>query len=306
MTRPIILYENLRTVAYTPFYLAIERGDWASEGLDVDVRLSPEPVETAQGLLDGRADVSWGGPMRVMLHHDRDRACPLICFGQVVARDPFILLGRHPKRRFRMADLASLRIAAASEVPTPWMCFQDDLRRAGLDPAEIERAPDAPMSENLARLGRGEIDAVQVFEPYASQAIEDGLGHIWHRFARRGDLGYTSFYAPRGFVEGNPETCVALLRGIRRALLALYAQPTAQTVSAVQPYFPDLPRQVLMRAVRGYRASALWARSTELPPSAVVALKAALLSGGLISRDVPFDAIVDDRIWREAEGVGTP
>jgi hypothetical protein len=29
----------------------------------------------------------------------------------------------------------------------------------------------------------------------------------------------------------------------------------------------------------------------------VVALKAALLSGGLIQRDIPYDPIVDDTVW---------
>lgn len=301
MTRPIILYENLRTVAYAPFYLAIARGDWAAEGLDVEVRLSPEPVETAEGLLDGRADVSWGGPMRVMLHHDRDPDCPLVCFGQVVARDPFILVGRRFKRRFQMIDLKSMRIAVASEVPTPWMCLQDDLRRAGLDPARIDRAPDAPMAENIQRLVRGEVDVAQVFEPYAAMAELDGIGHVWRRCATRGDMGYTSFYATNAFVAGNRAACIALLRGVHRAVRALYSQPLKTTAKAVAEFFPDLPRPVLTRAIRGYRNARLWASSTELPVQSVVALKAALLSGGLIARDIPYERIVDDTLWREAE-----
>ncbi len=301
MTKPIILYENLRTVAYAPFYLAIERGDWAAKGVEVDLRLSPEPVETAQGLLDGRADVSWGGPMRVMLHHDRDPDCPLVCFGQVVARDPFMLVGRRFRRRFQLTDLKGLRIAVASEVPTPWMCFQDDLRRVGIDPATIDRVSDAPMAENLERLARGQVDVVQVFEPYAAIAQLDGIGHLWCRFAMRGDLGYTSFYATRGFVDGNRETCIGLLRGIHRAVDALYTQPLKTTVATISGYFPDLPRPVLTRAIRGYRDSGLWAHSTELPVQSVAALKAALLSGGLITRDVSYDRIVDDTLWRAAE-----
>ncbi len=65
--------ENLRACSYTPFYLAQLAGLFDAEGLDVDLRLSPSPPETAQGLIDGRADVSFGGPMRVM-RRDRRRA----------------------------------------------------------------------------------------------------------------------------------------------------------------------------------------------------------------------------------------
>ena len=297
MTQPITLYENLRTIAYTPFYLAIQRGDWAREGIDVAVRLSPVPAETAEGLLAGRADVSWGGPMRVMMHHDRDPDCPLVCFGQVVARDPFILIGAKPNRRFRFRDLANKRIAVACEVPTPWLCFQDDLRRAGIDPATITRVADAPMAENLGRLVAGEIDVVQVFEPYSAQAELAGIGHIWHRFATRGDLGYTSFYTTRRFLTERRSVCEALVRGIHSAVTALYAEPVEAVAETVAGFFPDLPRAVLVRAIGGYRASGLWARSPGLPVTAVVALKVALLSGGLIQRDIPYDRIVDDTVW---------
>jgi hypothetical protein len=91
----ITLCENMRAVPYVPFYLALAGGYWESEGLDIRHVLSPSTPRTATALLDGAVDVSWGGPMRVMMHHDADARCPLVCFGQVVARDPFLLVGRN-------------------------------------------------------------------------------------------------------------------------------------------------------------------------------------------------------------------
>ena len=117
MNKPIILYENMRTMVYVPFYMAIERGEWAAMGIDVAVELSASTSETAQGLIDGRADVAWGGPMRVMLHHDRDRDCPLVCFAQVVARDPSIIVGREENDQFHFANLVGKRVGIVSEVP---------------------------------------------------------------------------------------------------------------------------------------------------------------------------------------------
>lgn len=289
----VVLYENLRTLVYVPFYLAAARGFWAREGIDVEVRLSADTTETAEGLLAGRADVSWGGPMRVMMHHDRDPACPLVCFGQVVARDPFLLVGREPNDRFRFRDLEGLRVAVASEVPTPWMTFQDDLGRAGIEPGSLDRLPDAPMAENLRRLIDGEADVIQVFEPYATMAVQSGAGHIWHRFAERGDIGYTTFYTTRAFATGSREVCLGLMRGIGAALRAVREEPVGRIAEDVAELFPALPRTVVEPAIEGYRRSGLWARDTALPASAVVRLKAALLSGGLIGRDIPYDTITD-------------
>ena len=294
MSKPIILYENMRTVVYVPFYLAIVRGDWAAEGIAVSVQTSPSTPETAQGLIDGRADVSWGGPMRVMLHHDRDRDCPLVCFAQIVARDPSILLGRQSNQRFQFSGLAGKRVGVIAEVPTPWMTLQDDLGRAGVSLDDIDWVKEQSMAENAAALRAGEIDAVQIFEPYADALVQDGTGHVWHRCAVRGDSCWTSFYTTTAFTEREPETCRALVCGIERALAVLHKDNPLDTARAVGDYFPDLDAADLARMIHGYRASGLWAQTTELPVTAFTRLKAAMISGGLISYDAPYDRLVTD------------
>ncbi len=294
MAQRVRVYENLRGVVYTPFYLASVDGDWRELGLDVEVTKSPETSETAIGLMAGRVDVSWGGPMRVMMHHNEDPACPLMCFGQVVSRDPFMLVGREPMPEFRFSDLAGKRIAVASDVPTPWLTFQDDLQREGIDPASLMRADDRPMAENAERLKAGDIDVMQVFEPYASRAVADDYGHIWHRFAVRGDVAFTTFYATRSYLDENAAVCETLVKGIAQALDRMYAMPIGELAAKVSPYFPDLDIKVLAAAIDGYRQAELWAREPSLPPTAIVRLKAALMSGGFLQRDMPYDDIARD------------
>ena len=294
----IVLYENLRACSYTPFYLAQLAGLFEAEGLDVDLRLSPSPPETAQGLIDGRADISFGGPMRVMMHHDaaraRGAASPLVCFAQIVARDPFILVGRAPNPHFRFRDLIGPSVGVATDVPTPWMLLYDDLDRAGIDPAALTRTPDASMAENAAALERGEIDAVQVFEPYAEALVSRGRGHVWHRFSERGDIAFTTFYTTRRFAAERRGACMALARAMAAALERLHAREPAETAALVGPaFFPDLPLESFARIVARYREARLWPRGTALPVAAYARLKAAMLAGGLIAHDVPYDDAVD-------------
>jgi len=248
------------------------------------------------GLLDGSVEVSWGGPMRVMMHHDRDPKCPLVCFGQVVARDPFILVGRTRKPAFRWQDLVGLRVAPAGDVPTPWMTFQDDLQRAGLDPASIAGRRVRAMATNIKAYLRGTVDVVQVFEPYADQLVSEGSGHVWHRFTDRGDIAYTTFYAPRRFTQSRREACRRLVRGIARAQAALFASTPAAIADAVASFLPKLSRAALTRIVGAYRSSGLWAKTPELPPSPYLRLKAALVSGGLIRSDPAYERIVDEEL----------
>src|SRR5215471_8600759 len=115
------LSENFRAVFYAPFYAV--QAFAASEGLDIELVTSAAPGDAVPRLLDGTINVTWGGPMRVMMARDRDPGSPLVCFGEVVARDPFYLVGRPNIADFRFADLARLRFASIAEMPTPWMCL---------------------------------------------------------------------------------------------------------------------------------------------------------------------------------------
>jgi len=291
--RQLTLCENMRAVPYVPFYLALAGDFWRSEGLDIRHVVSPSTAQTATQLLDGSVDVSWGGPMRVMMHHDADPACPLVCFAQVVARDPFLLVGRGRKPGFRWRDLAGLRVGPAGDVPTPWMTFQDDLQRAGLDPAAIAGNRIRPMARNLQAFLRGKLDVIQVFEPHADRLVQEGHGHLWHRFSERGDIAYTTFYATRRFTRQQRDACHRLVRGMARAQAALFAATPGALADAIAPFLPQLPREALARIIGAYRTAGLWARTPELPPAPYLRLKTALVSGGLITADPPYERVVD-------------
>ena len=150
----IRLSENFRALFYAPFYAAHAIGAYQAEGVEVELLLSPDPARTAAALRSGEIDVMWGGPLRVLLTHAQDPAADSVCFCDVIARDPFFIIGREPRPDFRVADLANVRFASVAEVPTPWLCLQDDLRRAGVDPATLNRVNGPSMADNAAALAR--------------------------------------------------------------------------------------------------------------------------------------------------------
>src|ERR1044072_4873545 len=140
----IVLSENFRALFYAPFYAAYATGAFRDGGVGVPLRPSPDPPAAARALRSGEVDVMWGGPLRVMIVHDSEPDADLVCFADVVARDPFFVIGARPRPDFRLADLATVKFASVSEVPTPWICLADDLRRAGVRVDRPARPPDLP------------------------------------------------------------------------------------------------------------------------------------------------------------------
>lgn len=290
----VVLQETLRGVFYAPFYAALALGAYAREGVEVRFVSAPRPSDAARGLADGTVDVTWGGPMRVMLTYDQDPKCDLVCFCEVVTRDPFFLVGRVPRPDFQLADLMGRRVATVSEVPTPWLCLQEDMRRAELDPAKLDRLTGQSMASNAAALKGGEVDVVQLFQPFVEDLIEEGAGHIWQAAAKRGPTSYTTLYARRAFLAERPDECQRMVRAIHRTLGWVHASTGAQLAAAIASYFPHVLPQRLGGALERYKALGLWGQDARLPRSGYERLKAGLVSGGLIKRGTPFETAVDN------------
>jgi NitT/TauT family transport system substrate-binding protein len=289
----IVLCENFRALFYAPFYAAQAIGAYAAEGVEVELRSSPDPVRTAAALLAGEADVIWGGPLRVMLTHDANPGSDVVCFCDGVARDPFFLVARAARPGFRMADLVGPRVGVVSEVPTPWLCLQDDLRRAGINPGTVRLAPPASMAANAAALRDGRVDVIQVFQPYVEELVGSGVGHIWWAAAARGLTAYTALVARRSVLAARRGELAGMVRAMARVLRWVEGASAEAVAEAVAGYFPDVPGPVLSGAIGRYQALGIYARDVVVQREGFERLKAAMMAGGALGRDVPYEECVE-------------
>jgi len=255
---PIRLMENFRAVFYAPYYAAVALGFYEREGVDVELLTSDAPGDAVAKLIDGEIELTWGGPMRVMKAHDEDSHSPLVNFCEVVSRDPFFLIGPRTQRPFRLADLEHLRFASVSEVPTPWMCLQQDLRDQGIDPSRLTRFSDRGMTCNYHALQAGDVEVMQTFEPFVSMAEREGVGEVLYASSTRGPTAYTAFIGTRAACGTCRDELAAMTRAITKTLAWIYDNPAEELARAVSPFFPDLPPEVLACSLRRYRDAGLW------------------------------------------------
>ncbi len=296
----IRLSENFRALFYAPFYAAHAIGAYQAEGVDVELVSSADPTRTAAALLSGEIDVMWGGPLRVMLTHARDPAADSVCFCDVVARDPFFIVGREPHPGFQVADLTDMRFASVAEVPTPWLCLQDDVRRAGIDPETLDRVSGPTMAENAASLRTGGLDAVQLFQPYAEELVASGAGYVWYAAADRGLTAYTTLVTRRALLASRRDELLRMTRAMARVLRWIAATPGDEIARAVAAFFPDVPHSIFAAAMDRYRELALYAPDPVLRREGFDRLQAAMRSGGALDRAMPFEVCVDNSLAEQA------
>ena len=293
--RPIRLQETFRAVFYVPFYAALARGAYAAEGVEVTLLDGGEPAHAKDAVLQGRAEIAWGGPMRMMLAHDADPACPLRNFGAAVLGDPFFLVGRGPNPEFRLADLAGLRLGSVAEVPTPWWALQEDIRQDGVDPTTLNRNDSRSMADNATALWAGEVDVIQIFEPYVSQMEAAGC-RVWHAAASRGPTAYTTFMSTVDNIRDYEPEFRAMLRGLGSTQAWLHAAGDAEVAQTIMPFFPGMDVGLLERCIARYRPLDIWCRTPEFPAEPWDRLEHAMFTAGAIKTKPGHAHCVDNSL----------
>ena len=298
----IRLSENFRALFYAPFYAAHATGAFTEAGVDVVLVPSPSPPAAVKALLAGEVDVMWGGPLRVMMLRDSDPRSDLVCFCDVVARDPFFIIGAKPRPGFRFTDLKGLRFATVAEVPTPWICLADDIRRAGVDPVALAPIADRSMEENEAALRAGTLDAVHLFQPYAERLLASGAGHLWYAAATRGRTAYTTLVTRRGVLEQQHAELLKMTRAVHRTLGWFARTPAAEIAERLHAYFPDVAPAIFADAIERYRVLGLWGSDPVIRREGYDRLHAAMRAAGTLRRDIAFEECVDTKLAEQAVG----
>lgn len=295
----ITVSENFRAVFYAPFYALTALGFTAREGLEIEWVPSGVPGGAIDDVKAGRLDAMFGGPMRVLKDHDTTPADDksLVCFGEVVGRDPFYLVGQETTARFSLKDLQAMRTGIVSEVPTPWYCLRQDLEEAGVDVAALRRrgrlVEGLTMPQQLEALAAGKLDIVQVFEPYPSLAL-GGDCRILYVAALRGPCVYTTFITSRASAARCREEFAALTRALQALLDSLAANGVAELARATASYDPDVPVKVLRSGLERYQGFGLWSRTTRISEAGFERLALSLHSGGFIKRRASYQECVHD------------
>lgn len=256
----IRLAENFRAVFYAPFYATVALGFHKQEGVNVTLMDSPSPGAGIAELEAGNIDCMWGGPLRVIKQRDDYKKTDksIVAFCEVAAKDPFFLVGDRQLQPFELKDLLDLRLGVVSEVPTPWLCLQQDLSDQEINPYKIEQVLGNTMAANAMGLQQCTVDVAQLFEPYVSELELSGKGVVLRAANERGYTAYTTFISTFENLATHAEAFSAMVRAIEKFLPWLAESGPVELAKVVAPFYPNLSDEILVRAMQRYSDAGLW------------------------------------------------
>ena len=228
--------------------------------------------------------------MRVMIDHDTsaDDEHRLLSLSEAVGRDPFCLISNQPN--LSLTDLPDLRLSIVKEVPTPWLCLQADLADRGLSlPRQL--VTTWSMQEQLDALANNEVDVIQAFEPFVSQALLGG-GHLLYEASKRGPTVYTGFITSRATLKSRYGEVAALDAALAKTLHWMHDAGPDETARLVNGYFSELSHAQLISAASRYLAGSVWSHSTSINRAGFERLSESFFRGGAIRVPANYESCV--------------
>jgi NitT/TauT family transport system substrate-binding protein len=290
------------SVFYAPYYVALNRGLFVREGLDLEVVTLGNGELVMDGLTGGTLDAGIGGIMRSLVGYDRGMTSVPIHVARINDRDGFFLLGRDPS--FDWPDLIGRRLLLFSEAPTPWYVLRAFLIDRGLDPDGVQVIAGLPADQAAAAFRRGEADFLETPAHVAEELLRDGAAVLLRSMAEEaGALPYSSYCVRPEFLATEPAVVAALIRAHIAALAWLRTADGADIWEVIRPSFPDGDPEVLARAVERYHRLGVWSSDAALPRSSYDRLAGMLQRGGLITRVAPYELVCRDDLTRQALGL---
>jgi NitT/TauT family transport system substrate-binding protein len=285
---------------YAPQFVAIHRGFFAEEGLEVTAATPDRAGGTVAALLDGSIEIGLGGIMRSLDLADRHgRFLPH--FIEVNSRNGFFLLAREPRPGFRWSDLEGREVISFAEAPTPWQCMLTVLRRHGVDPARVRITRDLPTPEAVAAFRAGRGDFLEQGQTVTEELVAEGAAVVVASMGEAtGPVPFSSFMTTPAFLAGERPVLERFTRAVYRTQRWMAAATARDIAAAIAPAFPAVDPAIRERAVDRYLRQDTWARDPLIRRSGYDYLQRILLDGGFIARAHRYEDLVDTTLAEAA------
>ena len=288
--------EVIRTILFTPSYVAMAKGFFEEGGLDVTMATANGPDKSMAALLGGIADIALMGPETAIYVLTSDSPTKARIFCGLTATDGFMLVGREKVDKFDWNMLRGKEIRGATNGSTPLLFLEAALRSKGIDPLKDVKlvnnvAPPARVGSWLA----GQNQYAIFPEPDASQLELDGKAYFLASIGQTlGPADYTTFMATDKYIHDNPDIVQGWTNAISRAQQWTAAAPGAEIAKVLEPYFLGISMPALTAGIERYRQLKIWKTTPVIDPPAVEKFQDILVRGNVLdpAKRVKFQDLV--------------
>jgi NitT/TauT family transport system substrate-binding protein len=287
--------EVIRSIFYAPHYVAMQKGFFKEEGLNVDMNTAQGSDKGAAALIAGVADISLVGPETAIYIYNQKGDKTLKIFHQLTMKDGSFLLSRTKLDAFKWSDLEGKTVVGWRPGSAPQMVLNTKLQQEKVTKAEVFTNIASPAMAGAFTSGKG--DFIQVFEPIASTLEKEGKAFYAAAVGQAfGPFPETSYVATSDYIKKNPETVQKFVNAVAKGTKWLNTASPDEIAEALMPFFEGTPKDIIIQSIERYKKQDTWPAVPELNADQFETLQKILIDNGVLKPEqklADMGAVVD-------------
>ncbi len=298
----VTLNEVAHSIFYAPMYVAVEKGYFEDEGLDVTLITGFGADKTMTALLSGEADNGFMGSESTVYTYLGGNEDYAVNFAQLTQRAGNFLVSREPIEDFKWEMLSGKKVLGGRAGGMPELVFEYILKQHGLEPEKdvlIDQSIDFGSTAAAFSGGQGEFTIE--FEPHATALEKKGDGYVVASLGEdSGYVPYTAFSAKKSYIEKHPDVIQAFVNALQKGMDYVAQHSPEEIADAIAPQFKETDMGTLTAIVKRYYEQDTWKENLIFEENAFVLLQDILEEGGELKERVPYEKLLDTKFAKKA------
>jgi NitT/TauT family transport system substrate-binding protein len=232
---------------YMPIYVAVDKGFFKEQGLDVKLVSTGGDEKTFTAIATGNAQFGVSDPVFVAIARQRGQGGKVVA--GIVRRIPLLVVTFNNKIKTirQPSDFSGYRIAALPAPSTTYAVITKILQNNGHPVnAKIIQGAFGTLS---AMLKANQADMSMEIEPNASTLVQQGARIIYSTAAYFGDTAFTGMTVSDAYYSQHPQEIQAAVNAVTKAMKYIH-QDFGGALTIAKQEFPEVPESVLKVALK--------------------------------------------------------
>ena len=294
--------EVTRSVFYAPQYVAISKGYFAEEGLEIELTTGQGADKVMTAVLANQSDIGFAGPEASIYVYNEGKEDYTQVFAQMTQKDGSFLVSKEKTDNFSWQDLKGKTVIPGRKGGVPYMTFEYVLKQNGLDPKKDLVLDDSIKFDLMAgAFAGGNAEYVTLFEPTASATEKAGKGYIVVSVGEAsGEIPYTAYFTKKSYIEKNPNIIQGFTNAIYKGEQWVKSHSAKEIAEAIVDFFPDTDLTMLEAALQSYIDIDAWRDNPVLKQESFALLQKVMKEAGELEKEADYGKVVNNSFAEKA------
>ncbi len=289
----VTVAEVTHSAFYAPWYVAIEKGYFKDNGLDIDVVLTSGANNVVAAVLSNDVNIGLCGPEATIYIYNEGEKDYVKTFSGLTKRDGQFIVARKENKNFKISDLEGKEVLAGRIGGMPELNFENALRNGNVSVNDVNINTTIDFASLSGAFVSGTGDYVNLFEPNATQLEKLGYGYVVSSVGElSGEMPYTAFNARKSYIEKNEKIVKSFAKSIKEGLDFVHNNSAEVIANTIIKQFPDTSKNELIKIIDRYKNNDSWLETPYISEESFKNLEDIMIKSNQIKEYVNYNDLI--------------